>query len=266
MNKLSLIISFVVCIIAMIIPTSLHAQKHVNENDTINILWIGNSYTFYNDLPTMTKEIAEDVGIIINNTTVLKGGQRLSGHLKNPVLHEQLTKGEWDYVVIQELSTTPAYSSKYVMEHIYPYASEIDSIAHVYSPDVKTLFYMTWGHKNGSQRQTEYPLDDTYSLMQDRIINTYIDLAYELGGWCVPVGIAWKKVRTEFPEIELYNPDNTHPSLEGSYLAANTFFATLYGKPFVSNTVVKLDDDIKTILQQCAINTVMENKKILNIR
>lgn len=159
-----------VYIIAMIIPISLHAQKHVNENDTINILWIGNSYTFYNDLPTMTKEIAEDVGIIINNTTVLKGGQRLSGHLKNPVLHEQLTKGEWDYVVIQELSTTPAYSSKYVMEHIYPYASEIDSIAHVYSPDVKTLFYMTWGHKNGSQRQTEYPLDDTYSLMQDRII------------------------------------------------------------------------------------------------
>lgn len=67
------------------------------------------------------------------------------------------------------------------MEHIYPYASEIDSIAHVYSPDVKTLFYMTWGHKNGSQRQTEYLLDDTYSLMQDRIINTYIDLAYELG-------------------------------------------------------------------------------------
>lgn len=177
-----------------------------------------------------------------------------------------MTKGEWDYVVIQELSTTPAYSSKYVMEHIYPYASEIDSIAHVYSPDVTTLFYMTWGHKNGSQRQTEYLLDDTYSLMQDRIINTYIDLAYELGGWCVPVGIAWKKVRTEFPEIELYNPDNTHPSLEGSYLAANTFFATLYGKPFVSNTVVKLDDDIKTILQQCAINTVMENKKILNIR
>lgn len=74
MNKLSLIISFVVYIIAMIIPISLHAQKHVNENDTINILWIGNSYTFYNDLPTMTKEIAEDVGIIINNTTVLKGG------------------------------------------------------------------------------------------------------------------------------------------------------------------------------------------------
>lgn len=36
--------------------------------------------------------------------------------------------------------------------------------------------------------------------------------------------------------------------------------------PFVSNTAVKLDDDIKTILQQCAINTVMENKKILNIR
>lgn len=139
-----------VCIIAMIIPTSLHAQKHVNENDTINILWIGNSYTFYNDLPTMTKKIAEDVGIIINNTTVLKGGQRLSGHLKNPVLHELLTKGEWDYVVIQELSTTPAYSSKYVMENIYPYASEIDSIAHVYSPDVTTLFYMTWGHKNGS--------------------------------------------------------------------------------------------------------------------
>ena len=232
--------------------------------DTVKVLWIGNSYTYFNDVPEMVRNLAESQGITIQNTTVLKGGEKLSGHLQNPVLISELEKGGWDYMIMQEFSSGPAYSTKYVMENIFPYAEAIDSIAHAFSPDVQTVFYMTWGHKNGNIRQTPYPLDDDYISMQRRIITTYIDLSYELGAWCAPVGLAWMKVREAFPEIELYTEDNFHPSLAGSWLAANTIFTTLYRQPYFESAPDGLAPGDGAILQRIAEETVLSNLNLIN--
>ena len=231
-------------------------SMHQQAPDSVRILWIGNSYTFYNDLPQMVENMAAKNGIPVGTTRVLKGGEKFSGHLRNPELHRQLEKGGWDYVVLQEFSSTPAYSTKYVAENILPYAAEIDSLAKKYSPDVETVYYMTWGHKNGNVRQTDYPLDDTYESMQDRIITTYTDMAYENGGTVAPVGIAWKNVRKDYPEIELYIDDNFHPSLAGSYLAANTLFGTMVNGEFVPIIVEGLDENTIDILYKEAIKAV----------
>ena len=183
-------------------------KMHQQAPDSVRILWIGNSFTFYNDVPKMVEDMAHLNEIPVSTTRILKGGESFKGHLQNPELIRQLEKGGWDYVVMQEFSSTPAYSTKFVAENIFPYAAEIDSLAKVYSPEVETIYYLTWGHKNGNIRQTDYPLDDTYELMQDRIITTYIDMAYENGGTVSPVGIAWRNIRDQHPEIELYIEDN----------------------------------------------------------
>ena len=108
-------------------------QKALKNNhetpDSIRILWIGNSYTFFNDVPQMVEEMGKNNGMPISTTRILKGGEKFSGHLQNPELHKQLEKGGWDYVVMQEFSSSPAYSTKYVSEKILPYAAEIDSLA-----------------------------------------------------------------------------------------------------------------------------------------
>lgn len=234
--------------------------------DSINILWIGNSYTYFNDLPQIFKEIAATQGVDVSNTRVLKGGEKLSGHLQNPILHEEMAKGDWDYVIIQEFSSTPALSTKYVAENVLPYAMEIDSLVHVYSPDAKTVYYMTWGHKNGTVRPSDYPLDDTYEWMQQRIANTYIDIAFEANAMCAPVGLAWKNVRKKHPEIELYTEDNFHPSLLGSYLAANTIFSTIFGIGYISTYYDEIDMQTAIILQNEAQRAVEENKELLNIK
>lgn len=221
--------------------------------DSVRILWIGNSFTFYNDVPQMVENMAAKNNIPIATTRVLKGGEKFSGHLQNPELHAQLEKGGWDYVVMQEFSSTPAYSTKYVAENILPYAAEIDSLAKKYSPEVETVYYMTWGHKNGNTRQTDYPLDDTYESMQERIFTTYTDMAYENGGVVAPVGVAWRNVRKNHPEIELYIEDDFHPSLAGSYLAANTLFATMVGGDFIPIIVEGLDEHTSQILHQEAV-------------
>ena len=231
-------------------------NMHQQKADSVRILWIGNSYTFYNDLPRMVENMAAENGIPVSTTRVLKGGEKLSGHLQNPELHKQLEKGVWDYVVIQEFSSTPAYSTKYVAENILPYAAEIDSIAKKFSPDVETVYYMTWGHKNGNVRQTDYPLDDTYESMQERILTTYTDMAYENNGTLAPVGIAWRNVRQKYPEIELYIEDNFHPSPAGSYLAANTLFASMVKGDFIPLKVEGLDENTMNILHEEAVKAV----------
>lgn len=242
------------------------AKNPVMPGDTVNVLWIGNSYTFYNDLPELFKNIASQERVTVNNTRLLKGGEKLSGHLANPGVVDTISQGGWDYVILQEYSSTPSNSKKYVAENIFPYAEALDSLIHKYSPDAETILYMTWGHKDGNVRETAYPFDDTYEDMQDRIITTYLDLAYELNAACAPVGMAWKTIRKEYPYIDLYNPDKFHPSLAGSWLAANTIFATIYEKPFETSGPEGLSKDEAAILQEVAEETVKDNASILNLQ
>lgn len=232
------------------------------QPDSVRILWIGNSFTFYNDVPQMVEDMGRINGLPVSTTRILKGGEQFSGHLGNPDLHKALQKGGWDYVVMQEFSSTPAYSTKYVAENIMPYAARIDSLAKAYSPDVETIYYMTWGHKNGNTRQTDYPLDDTYELMQERLITSYTDMAYENGGKVAPVGVAWRNVRRNYPGIELYIEDDFHPSLAGSYLAANTLFATMTEGEYIPLILPELPEEIQLILIQEAIKASDSNTLI----
>ena len=267
MKKFFSAFSLIIILTGLISPFPVFSQIpsafkfHQNQPDSVRILWIGNSFTFYNDVPRMVEDMGKLNGVPVSTARVLKGGEKFSGHLQNPELHKLLQKGGWDYVVMQEFSSGPAYSTKYVAENILPYAAEIDSIAKAYSPDVETVYYMTWGHKNGNIRQTDYPLDDTYDLMQERIFTTYTDMAYENGGTVAPVGVAWRNIRNEHPEIELYIEDNFHPSLAGSYLAANTLFATMAGNDFIPLVVEGLDPKVAEILHKEAVKTVLENRE-----
>lgn len=101
--------------------------------------------------------------------------------------------------------------------------------------------------------------------MQQRIANTYIDMAYELNAWCAPVGLAWMKVRECFPDIELYIEDDFHPSLAGSWLAANTLFATLYQQRYETAAPEGLTAGEGAILQRVAEQSVFDNAELLNI-
>lgn len=236
------------------------------ERDSLRMLWIGNSYTFFNDLPSTVRSIAASQGMRLNITTVVKGGEHLSGHLRNPRLHELLKRGGWDYVVVQEFSAGPAADTRTVARTVYPYAKTIDSLAVKYSPEAKVVFYMTWGHKYGNVYKNGYALDDDYQTMQERLKTSYLEMAHDNGAWCAPVGMAWQTVRKEHPEYVLYAPDCFHPSPVGSYLAANVIFTTIWQRPYQTGVDCGLPEDQAEILQQTAQKTVLENMTLLNIK
>lgn len=231
------------------------------------VLFIGNSYTYYNNMPKMVDSIAHSIGENLICSAITKGGESLKGHLENPKLIDTLSKGGWDYVVIQEQSSAPAKTTREVISNVYPYAHTLDSLAKAGSPNAKVIFYMTWGHKNGTVRKAEQSnrLMCSYAEMQARLRTSYLEMTYENDAWCAPVGIAWSKVRSEMPDIELYKKDNFHPSPAGSYLVANVILSTILQKPYTSDFYSVLNKQTALYLQQIAINTVLTNKYLLNL-
>lgn len=236
------------------------------DADSLRVLWVGNSYTFFNDMPATVQRIAATQNVKLSCTRFLKGGERFSGHLKNEKLLAAIAAGGWDYVVLQEQSTAPALHTAQVAREVYPCARTLDSLVHAASPDARVIFYMTWGHKNGNRKFIpEYPPVNEYATMQERLITSYLEMAYDNDAWCAPVGMAWRRVRAERPDYVLYAQDCFHPGPLGSYLAANVIFTTIYGRPYQTDCTMGFPAEQAEYIQRIAQQTVLENRVLLNI-
>ena len=240
------------------------------KSDSTRVLFIGNSYTYYNDMPVTLQKLAsslptaERLNIAFRKFT--PGGCTLRKHAANKELLDAIAEGGWDYVVIQEQSSAPARHSSSVAAGTYPYAHLLDSLVMAANPAAHVIFYMTWGHKDGCQPEHDgYPLIDDYEGMQARLATSYVEMAYDNGAWCAPVGLAWRRVRQERPFVSLYTPDRSHPSRTGSYLAANVILSTILQKPYQSSYSDGLDPELCEYIQTVAQQTVLANLRVLNI-
>ena len=255
--------AIIVALCAFIVPSA------KEKTDSLHVLFIGNSYTFFNDMYVTVSRIAAEnpahrLAIAYKNLT--PGGCSFARHLTLNDEIDVIKKGGWDYVVMQEQSSAPSLPSEIVAKNTYRNAHLLDSIVHKYNPKAQVIFYMTWGHKFGTQNPTKgYPLPDTYEGMQMRLINSYLEMAYQNNAWCAPVGMAWQQMRRERPYVPIYNADASHPSAIGSYLAANVIYATILQKPYTSNYIADIDPELAEYIQQLAQNTVLNNLRLQNI-
>jgi len=92
---------------------------------------------------------------------------------------------------------------------------------------------MTWGRKNGDP---QWGPISTFDGMNTRLRNAYLQMTVDNEAICSPVGAVWKVMRDSFPNVDLYTADGSHPSYAGSYLAACTFYATMFRKPLTGTT------------------------------
>jgi hypothetical protein len=98
---------------------------------------------------------------------------------------------------------------------------------------------MTWGRQNGDATYCPlYPPVCTYEGMQARLRESYLELGLLNEATVSPVGAAWRYMRSLNPSFNLYQADESHPSIHGSYLAACTFYSTLFHKSVVGNTFI----------------------------
>jgi len=214
-----------------IIFLSLLISGNTTYAQTKRVLFLGNSYTAANNLPLLFKNIAlstNDTVFIDSNTP---GGYTLQGHSTNASSQSKITSGHWDFVVLQEQSQLPSFPDNQVAAEVFPYARILDSVINLYSPCAETVFYRTWGRKNGDNSNcTVWPPVCTYEGMDSLLHQRYMQMASDNNAIISPVGVVWKYLRTNHPEIELYATDGSHPSAAGSYAAACSFYSVILRK------------------------------------
>ncbi len=198
---------------------------------TKRAFFIGNSYTYYNNMPGIINSLANANGDTLIHASSTPGGAQLVQQVTNSNTLNGIRQGNWDFVVIQEQSQKPSFSPTQVAADVLPFATQLNDSIVANNACAETVFFMTWGRKNGDQTNcASYPPICTYAGMQARLRSSYLLMADQNQAICSPVGAAWQVVRDSFPLIELYNADQSHPSYAGSYLAACTFYASLFQK------------------------------------
>lgn len=203
---------------------------------TRKVLFIGNSYVYTNNLPEVLKELAKATGDTLIYDASVPGGQTFAQHVTNPTTLSKIKSDKWDVVILQEQSQRPAFSPGQVQRDVYPYARILDSLVRDNNPCSETMFYMTWGRKNGDQGNcTNFPPVCTYDGMQQRLRESYTEMAKDNNALLAPVGSAWKLVRDNEASIELYSADESHPSVSGTYLAACVIYAGVFHRSPMNN-------------------------------
>lgn len=234
---------------------------------TRKVLFLGNSYTYVNDLPQLVKDIAASKGDALVFDQSVTGGYSFQNHWANTATYTKLQSNAWDIVVVQGQSQEPSFSPVQVMSGSYPYAKNLaDSIRKI-NPCTEVMFYMTWGRKNGdADNCPAYPPVCSFDGMQSRLRQSYLMFADSFNASCAPVGVAWKKFRNAYPAVELYQPDESHPSVEGSYLAACVFYSAIFKKNVSGATYYStVNATVAQNMQTLAGSTVMDSTSVWNL-
>lgn len=201
---------------------------------TYRALFLGNSYTDWNNLPILVENIALSNGDTLIRDQNTPGGYSLMQHSSDFWSLFQISQGNWDYVVLQDQSQRPSLQPSWVAQNVFPYAKLLADSIKYYNPCAEPVFYMTWGRKNGdSQFCGSYPPSCTYEGMQQRLLESYVQMAADNECVVAPVGFAWRNCIRADSTFELYANDGSHPNLAGSYLAACVFYNTMWRKSCV---------------------------------
>jgi PKD repeat protein len=223
----------------------------------LKVLFIGNSYTAVNDLPNLFKNLALSTGDHITISSNTPGGSTFQNHCSNQSA-TLIQQGGWDYVVLQEQSQLPSFPISQVQTQCFPYAIQLNQMVETNSPCGETVFYMTWGRKYGDpDNAVSFPPLATYEGMDSLLYERYMQMTQDNNAIVSPVGRVWRYLRTNHPEIELYDTDNSHPSLAGSYAAACSFYTTIlrkdptlttYNPGITPNVAQTIQNAVKTVV------------------
>ena len=182
------------------------------------ILFVGNSFTFYLNLPMQTEKMGLERGLPweIHQTTA--GGATLKDHwIGNKGLKTKniISTTQFDRIVFQEQSTMPIQFMDSTFYYFKAFKNLIAEKAQLY-------FYATWTYPNALFEKFPSSLNPIHSQLEKFLATDKIQI--------VPVGKAFDLFREKYPGINLLTDDMKHPSPAGSYLAACVFYVTFSGQ------------------------------------
>jgi len=173
----------------------------------MKVLFIGNSHTYFNDMPALFQACCAQSGVDVHVTMLTRGGMGLDYHAKQEQTRFNIRYGGYDAVVLQH--TAHPMGDLDAMHE-----AAVTLTAWVREAGSLPVFYQTWVKKG----------DEAF---QSTMSGVYNSLGTELNVPVAPVGDEWQKFRIAHPETELFFRDGEHASPEGSRLAAQVIAQTV---------------------------------------
>jgi hypothetical protein len=186
------------------------------------IHFVGNSVIYYNGgVENHLRELASSANspIVIEADSSTRGGVPLEGLWKFTLATERIENGDYDVVVLQEdIQLSTSYKESKSVDSFHEYARKYDT--KIKESGAKTVLYMAW------------PVDDglVNPITYEELVQAHREVAAEIGADVAPVALAMQRSMAERPELDVIGRDNTHPSIYGTYLAANVIYATIFGE------------------------------------
>lgn len=239
---------------------ALYAQEasDASEAQSLQILFIGNSFTFYNDLDQTVSDMLNVSGVAARAQRSTPGGWRLRQHYNGELpkvaegktqkftpTPEVIKKAPWDYVVLQEQSSGAVDHRAEFLE----YGAKLAETIRENNAQTQILLYQTWarcdgmfeGYGEDSARRDEIlaawtkrysePDEATVEALKDGMQGGYAKLAQQIDATISPVGLAFSLVGDT---LDLYCDEGDkkpfHPNPNGTYLAGCVFYKVITGK------------------------------------
>lgn len=193
------------------------------------VLMLGNSYTQFNDLAAMVGALADDAGADLGMMAITQGGATVADLLARPDVQATLADDAWDIVTIQGQSYEP------LIQPLVFEDAAVELATLVQRGGAEPVLFETWARIDGHPLYDEPWSGGDPAGMQAGLYAGYSNVAELTGGTLAPVGEAWALSLAASPQIVLHSGDGSHPSVEGTYLAAAVFFAVIVDEPATGN-------------------------------
>ncbi|WP_339659040.1 HopJ type III effector protein [uncultured Polaribacter sp.] len=210
------------------ISSSLSAQTNTNsttQEKRIKVLFVGNSFTYYNNLPQVVSAMAKSQNVNIDTKHSTIGGSSLENHWKSErgtQTRIMIELEKWDYVVFNNHSLSSITSPDKFLEYSKKFADLVRS------KGAEPIFMMTWAYKSNPLMLPQ--IEKMHKLLCEQTNTNYIP-----GGPLFASSIKYR------PDIELFH-DDIHPSSNGTYLLGLALY-----KYFTGKTVTGIPGNISTL-------------------
>jgi hypothetical protein len=229
---------------------------HIKNSSPENILFIGNSYLYYNDsIHNHFKRMVEERNPGYDGSSSVKsatiGGSRLKHHDLDHLLESKAISlvDQFDLVILQG-GSAESLSTKDREEFFKAAKKHINKIKSI---GADAALYMIHAYVKPHK---------SYSPTLIRVIERmYTKAGKDNNALVIPVGLAFENAYNQKPTIKLHKIDGTHPDILGTYLAACVVYASIYkdnpiGISYDYNGAINSED--KLFLQKIAHQTVQK--------
>ena len=203
MNKILLLLFLVASISANAGPSNI-------TQDTINILFIGNSLTYSNNLPGLVEERGIQENLEIKTKVIALPNYALIDHWNDGTIQVEIKNGNYDYVFIQQGPSSQSWGREILIE----YGRKIKSVCD--EQETELVYFMVWASIG-------------YYQTYNDVIKNHEDAAALNNALLCPVGKQWKAYFDSTQDFSYYGSDGFHPSLKGSKNAAEVIVDFLLG-------------------------------------